>query len=78
MVFNLRLSMANFDNRPNRNCLLIADTILIKETSETAAALESLTKSIPKAYADISYSIDENDEELPEDEKSGPTKSRPK
>lgn len=70
--------MANFDHRPSRNCLLIADTILIKEVSETAPSLEILTKGNPKAYADISYSIDENDEDLPEEEKSGPSKSRPK
>lgn len=58
MVFNIRLSLANFDQaRPNRNCLLIADTVLINSDN-----IEVLTKGIPKAYADISYSIDENDE----------------
>jgi nucleosome binding factor SPN SPT16 subunit len=79
MVFNLRLSMANFDNRPTRNCLLIADTILIKEASDTTPAIEIMTKTIPKAYADISYSIDENDDDLPEEEKSAaaPRKPRP-
>ncbi len=74
MVFNLRLSMANFDNRPTRNCLLVADTILMKEITETTPAFEILTKSIPKAYADISYSIDENDDELPEEEKAAAPK----
>jgi hypothetical protein len=28
-----------------------------------------LTKVVPKLYADISYSIDENDEEVPEEDK---------
>ena len=71
--------MANFDNRPTRNCLLIADTILIKEPSDTTPAIEIMTKIIPKAYADISYSIDENDDDLPEEEKSAavPRKPRP-
>ncbi|CDW89086.1 isoform a [Stylonychia lemnae] len=36
MVFNLRLSLANFQLTPNRNCLLIADTILIKPKSDDA------------------------------------------
>jgi nucleosome binding factor SPN SPT16 subunit len=71
MVFNIRLSMANFDPRPARNCLLIADTVLIKSNDQDTAqpAFEVLTKSIPKAYADVSYSIDENDEEVPEEDK---------
>jgi nucleosome binding factor SPN SPT16 subunit len=77
MIFNLRVSMANFDNRPTRNCLLVADTILMKEISESAPCLENLTRSIPKAYADVSYSIDENDEDLPEEEKvSAPRKPK--
>ena len=51
MTFNLRLSLANFDvSKPNRNCILIADTILINgETTEI------MTKSVPKNYPDISY-----------------------
>ena len=65
MVFNVRLSLANFDNRPKRNCLLIADTVLLNGEN-----VEILSKSIPKDYADISYSIDENDDEIPEDEKT--------
>ena len=66
MVFNVRLSMANFDKRPNRNCLLIADTILVLDK----LPVDVLTKGNPKAYADISYSIDENDEDIPEEEKA--------
>ena len=57
MVFNLRISLANHDTRQNRNCLLIADTIQVNSQN-----IEVLTKGIPKAYADISYSIDDNDE----------------
>ena len=62
MVFNIRLSLANFDNRPNRNCLLIADTVIVQN-----GAPDIITKENPKAYADISYQIDENEDELPED-----------
>jgi len=65
MVFNIRLSLANFDNRPNRNCLLIADTVVIEN-----GAPDVLTKDNPKAYADISYQIEENDEEVNEESKA--------
>ena len=45
MVFNIRLSMANFDSeRPNRNCILLADTLLISGED----VIETLTKSITK------------------------------
>ena len=50
MTFNVRLSLANFDNRPTKNCLLIADTIQICN-----GQAEILTNENPKAYGDISY-----------------------
>jgi nucleosome binding factor SPN SPT16 subunit len=70
MVFNVRLSLANFDSRPNRNCLLIADTVLAKESVDGSPSYDILTRGNPKNYGDISYSIDENDDDVPEgDEK---------
>lgn len=72
--------MANFDQRPNRNCLLIADTVLVKSNDQDIAqpTFEVLTKVIPKLYADISYSIDENDEEVPEEDKHAERRQRAK
>ncbi|TNV85367.1 hypothetical protein FGO68_gene4788 [Halteria grandinella] len=63
-VFNLRISMANFDSRPNRTCLLIGDTVFITEEGNTV-----FTQGKRKDYADISYQIEENEEEeeLPDD-----------
>lgn len=52
MVFNVRLSLALFDKeqRPERNCLLISDTILITQDGN-----QVLTHNIKKNYGDISY-----------------------
>jgi nucleosome binding factor SPN SPT16 subunit len=70
MVFNLRISMANFDQRATRNCLLIADTVLIKyNEQESQPNYEILTNEIPKKYVDISYQFNDNDEEVPEEDK---------
>jgi nucleosome binding factor SPN SPT16 subunit len=58
-MFTVRLSLANFDreNRPTRNCLQIADTILV-----TKDGAEVLTKGNSKEFNDISYTIDEDEE----------------
>ena len=62
--------MANFDQRPTRNCLLIADTVLIKyNEQELQPNYEILTNEIPKKYVDISYQFNDNDEEVPEEDK---------
>jgi len=62
--------MANFDQRPTRNCLLIADTVLIKyNEQESQPNYEILTNEIPKKYVDISYQFNDNDEEVPEEDK---------
>ena len=65
MVFNIRLSMANFSTKPERNCLLIADTILISKDK-----IEVMTKENLKTYAEISYQIEDNEDDIPEEEKT--------
>lgn len=64
MVFNVRLSLANFSVKKiaERNCLQIADTILI--VSDGPA--EVLTRSISKAYNDISYTLNDSEDDLAE------------
>ena len=59
MVFNVRLSMAHFDKlqRPERNCILIADTFIVGEE-----ATEIITDAITKSYGDISYILSDNEE----------------
>lgn len=70
MIINLRMYMANFSSIPTRNCLLIADTILIKgQTPEVLNRLE-------KKYADISYTIEEN-EDVDENENTNVTNTKP-
>lgn len=63
MIFNIRLSLAEFDKlkRPERNCILISDTILVLESGP-----EVITKGISKLYGDISYFLEDEDE-IPED-----------
>ena len=58
-MFTVRLSLANFDreNRPTRNCLQIADTVLV-----TADGCEVMTKGNSRDFNDISYTIDEDEE----------------
>lgn len=63
MVFNIRVSMANFDSRANRNCLLVADTVFVGKDQT-----EILTNEKKKDFSEISYQIDENEEELPSDD----------
>lgn len=74
MIFNVRLSLANFSAKkiPERNCLQIADTILI--VSEGPA--EVLTRAISKAFNDISYTLNDSDDELAEGAEGERTNAR--
>lgn len=71
MIFNIRLSLANFDSqkRPTKNCLQIADSVIIVADGPP----EVLTKNISKLYNDISYTLDDDDDEIAENEDSRPS-----
>jgi len=58
MVFNLKLSLANFDDKPERSCLLISDTLLISKDNAIV-----LTSRLPRSFNDISYQMDDIEEE---------------
>ena len=76
MVFNVRISLANFDSkkRPNRNCLQVADTVLI--VSDGPA--EVLTRSISKTYNDISYTLNDDEDDLEEGAEAEKSNKNPK
>ena len=62
MVLNVRLSLTNFakdkDATTQRNCLLLADTLIVlKEGAEV------LTRSVTRAYGEISYFLDDEVDE---------------
>lgn len=76
MVFNIRVSLANFDSkkRPNRNCLQVADTVLVVSDGPP----EVLTRSTSKAYNDISYTLNDDEEDLDEGAEAERTNKNPK
>jgi len=69
MVFAIRLSLANFDSqkRPSRNCLQIADTVLVVGDGPP----EVLTRATSRIYNDISYTLNDDEEELQEATEDG-------
>lgn len=66
MVFNLKVSLANFDSeqRPTRNCLQISDTVIINSDEP----VEYLTKKTSRKYENISYTINEEEDEIDSDD----------
>ena len=61
MCFHVRVSLSGFNKEAAsaaQNCLLIADTLLVLEQGA-----EILTRGVTRAYGDISYFLDEADEE---------------
>lgn len=61
MCFNIRVSLSGFNKEGGsaaQNCLLIADTILVLDLGA-----EILTRGITRVYGDISYFLDDLDEE---------------
>ena len=70
MAFNIRLTLTNFvtDKKDAgkdtniRNCLLIADTILV-----TATGAETLTQGVSRSFNDVSYNL-EDDENVAEEQ----------
>jgi hypothetical protein len=64
MVFNIRLTLTQFaaskkegqKESNTRNCLLIADTVIV-----TSQGSEILTQGVSRAFNDISYNLDDND-----------------
>ncbi len=59
MCFNVRVSLTGFngDNIMAKNCLLISDTLLV-----LAEGAEVLTRGITRAYGDISYFLEDEEE----------------
>eukprot|EP00347_Sterkiella_histriomuscorum_P012768 403367296 len=70
MVINLKFTIANFSTQPTRNCLILADTILIKGQTP-----QVLTNKVKKDYPDISYTIDEFDD-VDENENTNATNTK--
>ena len=59
MCFNVRVSLTGFnaDGIMAKNCLLISDTLLV-----LAEGAEVLTRGITRAYGDISYFLEDEEE----------------
>lgn len=58
MVFALRISLTGFNDDANRATLLIGDTIIINEDKNTV-----VTEGISKKYQDISYVLDDEEDD---------------
>ena len=59
MAFHVRIALANVHHEPARSVVAIGDTVFVTATG----TVEVVTQKIQKKYAEISYSLDDSEEE---------------
>lgn len=65
MVFHIRITLTGVHKEPARSVIAIGDTLVIEKDGSSTV----LTSGIQKKYNDISYSLDESEEETPAQKK---------
>ena len=63
MSFHVRIAFSNVHKEVARSVIAIGDTVLINEKGEA----QVFTDGIQKKYSEISYSLDDSEEEAPKE-----------
>ncbi len=59
MTFHVRITLTDINPKPSRSIIAVGETILIKENGE---APQILTSGIQRAYKEISYQLDDEEQ----------------
>lgn len=59
MTFHVRLTMSEVHKKPSRGIIAIGDTVLIEQDGKQSI----ITSGIQRKYSEISYSLDDKDEQ---------------
>ena len=58
MTFHIRITLSGVHPEAARSVVAIGDTIIVRDSGNT-----NLTMGIPRKYSEISYSLEESEEE---------------
>ena len=61
MSFHVRITLNNVHKEPSRSIIAIGDTVIINSSGKA----EVVTAGIQKKYSEISYSLEDEEEEKP-------------
>lgn len=72
MSFHVRIALSNVHKEPSRSVVAIGDTVIVTDTTT-----QVVTSAIQKKYVEISYSLEDSDDEKPVDKPKAKAKAAP-